>query len=129
MTGYARRRPVDPSSRNSDGRVARRSRLATAALALVLLGVSAFALWSSQATTTAANRAISASALSDDYDRAATAVAGEESLERKYRLEPGPDIRVRFDTAAASLVSALGEVRRDGDGSDRALVDDVLTRH
>jgi diguanylate cyclase (GGDEF)-like protein len=130
MSAYrAGRRRVDASSRDFDGRVARRSRLAGVALVVVLLGVSVFALWSSQATSTAAARAISASALSDDYDRAATAVAAEESLERKYRLEPGPDIRVRFDTAVATLVSALGEVRRDGDASDRALVDDVLTRH
>jgi hypothetical protein len=87
---------------------------------LVLLGVSVFALWSSQATSGAAGRAVSANALSDDYDRAATAVAGEESLERKYRLEPGPDVRVRFDTVVATLVRALGDVRRDGDAIDRA---------
>jgi diguanylate cyclase len=117
-----------PSSR-PDGQVARRSRIAGTALVLVLLGVSVFAVWSSQATGAAASRAVSANALSDDYDRAATAVAGEESLERKYRLEPGPEVRARYDTTVATLVAALGEVRRDGDAVDRALVDDVLTRH
>jgi diguanylate cyclase (GGDEF)-like protein len=123
------RRRAHAWSHDSDRRVARRSRLAGAALVLVLLAVSVFAVWSSQATSAAASRAVSANALSDDYDRAATAVAGEESLERKYRLEPGPDIRVRFDAVAATLVSALAQVRRDGDASDRTLVDDVLTRH
>jgi diguanylate cyclase (GGDEF)-like protein len=112
-----------------DGRVARRSQVAGAALALVLLGVSVFAVWSSQATNAAASRAVVANALSDHYARAATAVAGEESLERKYRLEPGPEIRARFDQAAAMLVAALGDVRRDGGPGDRSLVDDVLIRH
>jgi diguanylate cyclase (GGDEF)-like protein len=112
-----------------DGQVARRSRIAGAALVLVLLGVSMFAVWSSQATSAAANRAVSANGLSDDYDGAATAVAGEESLERKYRLEPGPEVRARYDATVATLVAALAEVRRDGDDSDRALVADVLTRH
>jgi diguanylate cyclase len=122
-----RRRRNDASA--TDGRLARRSRLAAAALVLVLLGVSVFAVWSSQVTSAAARHAVAANALSDDYDRAATAVAGEESLERKYRLEPGPDVRARFDATVGSLLSALAEVRRDGDAGDRALVDDVLTRH
>jgi hypothetical protein len=60
--------------------------------------------------------------VSEDYWRAATAVGAEESFERKYRLEPGEGVRVRFDQAAAALIAALGEVQRDGDASDRALV-------
>ena len=34
--------------------------------------------------------------LSAAYERARFAVGEEESLERKYRLEPGPEIRVKF---------------------------------
>jgi GGDEF domain-containing protein len=109
--------------------VARRSRMASGALMLVLLAVSVFAVWTSQATGIAASRAVAASAVSDDYARAASAVSAEESLERKYRLEPGPGVRARYEEVAAALVAALGEVRRDGDASDRALVDRILVEH
>src|SRR5450759_5084973 len=82
---------------------ARRSRLASIGLVLILLGASVFAVWSSQATSRAARAASLASRLSDDYADAATAVA-EESLERKYRLEPGPDVQARYAAAAGMLV-------------------------
>src|SRR5664280_165475 len=72
----------------SGDRTARRSRLASIGLVLILLGASVFAVWSSQATSRAAREASGASRLSDDYAAAASAVAAEESLERKYRLEP-----------------------------------------
>ncbi len=110
-------------------RTARRSRLAGAGLIAVLLGVSAFALWSSQTTAVAAKRAIAANQISDDFDQAASAVAAEESLERKYRLEPGPEVRDRYDAAAADLVAALRRARRDGDAGSQALVRRVLARH
>ena len=80
----------------SGHRTARRSRLASIGLVLILLGASVFAVWSSQATSRAARAASLASRLSDDYADAATAVAAEESLERKYRLEPGPDVQARY---------------------------------
>lgn len=114
---------------DSDERLARRSRIASGALVLVLLAVSVFAVWSSQATSIAASRAVAANHLSDDYAQAASAVAAEESLERKYRLEPGPEIRASYDAAAAGLVVALGQVRRDGDAGDRVFVDRVLAQH
>jgi len=113
----------------SDERLARRSRIASGVLVLVLLAVSVFAVWSSQATSIAASRAVAASDLSVHYAQAASAVAAEESLERKYRLEPGPQIRTRYNSAAADLVSALGRVRRQGDAGDRAFVDRVLVQH
>jgi len=72
---------------------------------------------------------VAASDLSVHYAQAASAVAAEESLERKYRLEPGPQIRTRYNSAAADLVSALGRVRRQGDAGDRAFVDRVLVQH
>ena len=57
-------------------------------MVLVLLAVSVFAVVESQLTAAAAEEAVAASTVSEDYWRAATAVAAEESLERKYRLEP-----------------------------------------
>ena len=114
---------------SSDERMAGRSRMASVVLVLVLLGVSVFALCSSQATSTTASRAVDASHLSDHYAEASRAVAAEESLERKYRLEPGPKIRVLYNATAASLVSQLAHVRKDGVSSDRAFADGLLLQH
>jgi len=104
-------------------------RLATIGLVVVLLGASGFALWSSQSTSSAAQRAITANRLSDSFAAAAKAVAAEESLERKYRLEPGPEVLARYQQAASDLVNSLKTVRRDGDSQDRAEVDRVLATH
>ena len=112
-----------------DESIARRSRIASLGVVGVLLGVSVFAVWSSQATAHASAAAAAASRLSDDYVRAARALAAEESLERKYRLEPGPTVRAAYNAATASLVQALGDVRADGSAADRDLVDRVLAGH
>jgi diguanylate cyclase (GGDEF)-like protein len=121
--------PAGPAAVPPRDRLARRSRVAGLGVVVVLLGVSLFAVWSSQATARAAALANAASRLSDDYARAATAVAAEESLERKYRLEPGLEVRVRYDAAAANLLDALGQVAADGGATDRALVDQIRVRH
>src|SRR5659263_156225 len=113
----------------SGHRTARRSRLASIGLVLILVGASVFAVWSSQATSRAARAASGASRLSEDYAVAASAVAAEESLERKYRLETGPDVQARYAAAAGMLVNALALVRRDGDAADRAGVDELLVPH
>jgi diguanylate cyclase len=125
----------DPETRaglrlhESDERLSGRSRIASGALVFVLLAVSVFAVWTSQATSTAASRAVAANHLSDLYAQATSAVGAEESLERKYRLEPGPEIRASYDAAAAGLVAALGQVQRDGGAGDRVFVDRVLAEH
>jgi diguanylate cyclase len=113
----------------SDRRVTRRSRAASVGLVLVLLAVSIFALWSSYATSSAAGRAVAANRLSDDYADAASAVAAEESLGRKYRLEPSLAIRTSHSRAGTALVAALANVRKDGDASDRVVVEQVLVEH
>ena len=64
------------------------TRLATAGLAAVLLVLTGFALWAAHSTNGAARQADRLSRLSDAYQEARFAVAVEESLERKYRLEP-----------------------------------------
>jgi diguanylate cyclase len=115
--------------RESDERLAGRSRVASGALVLVLLAVSVFAVWSSQATSIAAGGAVAASDLSDHYAQASRAVGAEESLERKYRLEPGPQIRAFYNAAAGDLVAALGRVRQQGDAGDRVFVDRILAQH
>ena len=102
---------------------------ATAGLVAVVLGVSGFAWWAAQATAASAKTAVSATAVSDDFADAARAVAAEESLERKYRLEPGPEIHTQFDQAAADLVTAANTLRRDGQPDDLALAEHLLEAH
>jgi diguanylate cyclase (GGDEF)-like protein len=96
---------------------------------VVLLAVSGFSLWASQSTARSAQRAVAASRLSDDFAQASKAVAAAESVERKYRLEPGPEVRTAHDQAAADLVVALGRVRADGDASDVADVERILSAY
>jgi diguanylate cyclase len=120
---------VAPPRPNSGAGVARRAQVAGVGVAVVLLAVSVFAVWSASASATAAAKAVSESHLSDDFAHAATAVAAEESLERKYRLEPDPTVRARFSTAAAALVTALEHARTDSHGSAGTLADQILTQH
>lgn len=100
-------------------------KLASAGLLVVLVCVSGFAIWSSWATSQAAERAIASSIMSDHFSSAATAVSAQESLERKYRLEPGPDVLARYDQASHDLLDAMALVRRDGKAQDHALADRV----
>ncbi len=102
---------------------------ATLALALVLAFLSGFAFWAALATNQVAGRARHASELSDEYQQARYAVGAEESLERKYRLEPGIAIRASHREAAATLVAALERVGRDGEDPDRASAAEVLATH
>jgi diguanylate cyclase len=101
------------------------ARASSAGLFAVLIGVSSFAMWSAVSTRQSAERAIASNTLSDHYAAAATAVAAEESLERKYRLEPGPEVRRRFDKATSDLQMAMKLVRRDGTEQDQAVADQV----
>ena len=103
--------------------------MASAGLALVIALVGVFGLWSSRELETGADRALAAIHLSDAYAHAATAIAAEESLGRKYRLEPSPGVRARFDATSAELVSALAEVDHHGDADDRARASVVRVAH
>ena len=105
------------------------TRAATAGLAAVLVLLTGFALWAAFSTNRAARQADRLSRLSDAYQQARFAVGAEESLERKYRLEPGTEVRARFQQAAASLRAALQEVRRRGDVQDQILVAQVEAEH
>jgi diguanylate cyclase len=102
------------------------ARASSAGLFLVLISVSGFAMWSAMSTRESAERAIASNTLSDHYAAAATAVSAEESLERKYRLEPEPKVRRRFEKAAADLRVAMDLVRRDGTPEDHAVVEEVI---
>lgn len=102
------------------------SRAALVGLLVVLLAVMGFSLWSSQSNVRAARLAVAASRLSDDYAQVSKALAAEESLERKYRLEPGPEIRARYDQSAADLLAAVHLVQQDGYAQDRTNVGQIV---
>lgn len=67
--------------------------------------------------------------LNTAYQHAASGVAAEESVERKYRLQPGP-VPLRDHTAAeVEVAGALGKIFRLGNAQDRRLVTRVTAEH
>lgn len=106
-----------------------RGRLAWFGLATVLVFLTIFALVIAFATRNAGDEVRRSTLLSGAYERANTAVALEESLERKYRLEPGVEVRTRFRQASASLVIALDLARSVGNADDESLVTRVEALH
>ncbi len=96
-------------------------KVASAGLFIVLVSVSGFAMWSARSTSQAAERAIASSTMSDHFSLASAAVSEQESLERKYRLEPGPEVLRRYDKASHKLLDAIALVQRDGKAQDQAL--------
>jgi diguanylate cyclase (GGDEF)-like protein len=111
------------SSREVDGPVMGHLsyRVALGGLAVTLLVLSAFGVSSALRTSRATERVRVSSELSDAYQGARFAVGQEESLERKYRLEPGPAVRAKYDSAAKEFDAALREVAATGTPADRAL--------
>jgi diguanylate cyclase (GGDEF)-like protein len=93
---------------------------ALGALAVVLLVLAGFGVTSARRTDVATKRALTSVAVSDLYQHARFAVAQEESLERKYRLEPGVSARANFDQAVRDLDRALGQAAALGTAQDRA---------
>jgi diguanylate cyclase (GGDEF)-like protein len=101
------------------------SKWASYGLAIVLLVISGFAVWSSITTDHLGREAISSSVLSDYYSAAATAVAAAESQERQYQLEPSVEVRRLFDIAMKRLTISLEQVHQSGSRRDRLLVENV----
>jgi diguanylate cyclase (GGDEF)-like protein len=98
-------------------------------LAVILLALTALSVLGAASTRRSADTATRSATLSGAYNRAHAAVAAEESLERKYRLEPGVDVRRRHRAAGDALQSALVDVYQHGTGDDRALVDSLRAQH
>jgi diguanylate cyclase (GGDEF)-like protein len=110
-------------------RAATRRQLGIITVAVTLVVLMVVALIGSLATNWSAAQAQRAVLLNTAYHRAATAVAAEESLERKYRLQPGPVPLAAHRAAEKALPEALAQVRRLGDAHDRSLVTRVLGEH
>jgi diguanylate cyclase (GGDEF)-like protein/putative nucleotidyltransferase with HDIG domain len=104
------------------------SRLCTGGLAVVLLFMAGFAIVEALRIDAASQGTARSTQLADAYERARFAVATEESLERKYRLEPLPEVLSRFERAAADYGTALNDVAKLGATSDRALVGNLVSR-
>src|SRR3984885_2299614 len=80
-------------------------------------------------TSNAAGASARAVRTANAYDHAATAIAAEESLERKYRLQPGPVPKAAHAAAEAALQGAMRQVAILGDGADLNLAIEVLHEH
>jgi diguanylate cyclase (GGDEF)-like protein len=98
-------------------------------IASVLIVLSIFAIWGEFSTNRAANAAKRFSELSDAFEQARFSVAAEESLNRKYRLQPSAEVLGRHHDAAASLLAAMEQARGLDEPADRVLISDVLAIH
>jgi diguanylate cyclase (GGDEF)-like protein/PAS domain S-box-containing protein len=107
----------------------RLGRFTWTALAVVVAGLTAFSLWAALASDRAADRVRQATELSDRYEQARDAINDEESLELQYRLGPAPEVRIRYDAAAASLTDTLRGIQAVETAVDAALIDDILAEH
>ncbi len=102
---------------------------ASLGLGLVLFSLCGFAIWAAFTADHAASDVGNSSREHSAFDAAHYAVSQEESLERKYRLEPGPDILGRHRAEGAALVAALARVIDTADDKDRQLAREVLADH
>jgi len=104
-------------------------RLASLGLLAVLVTLPGFALWGATSTYQTGVAVGRATELSNAFEEARYAVGAEESLERKYRLEPGEEVRSDHRAAAITMAAALQRARTIGALADRLLIDDVLAQH
>src|SRR5580698_11511296 len=99
------------------------------AASIALVGLIGVVTAGSLVTSNAAAASALAVRTATAYGHAATAIAAEESLERKYRLQPGPVPRAGHTAAEASLEQAMRQVAVLGDSADRNLAKAVLREH
>ncbi|TAK61911.1 MAG: EAL domain-containing protein [Dehalococcoidia bacterium] len=102
---------------------------ASLGLGLVLFSLCGFAIWAAFAADRAADDVEHSSREHSAFDAAHYAVSQEESLERKYRLEPGTDILEQHRSEGAALVAALTRVATTADAKDQELAREVMADH
>ena len=115
--------------RVSSDRRGRGARVASICLAIVLITLSATALLGALFSYQAGTATVRTTQLSDAFDDARYSVGAEESLERKYRLEPSPEVRAKHQMAARALIASLERARLIGTRADVDLIDEVLIVH
>ncbi len=121
--------PTLSQARNLSPRRAEAARLASVGLGAVLVILPVLALLGALLTYEAGTAAKRAGELSDAYEDALYAVGAEESLERKYRLEPGKEVLDRHREAGVSWLSALDRARTLSGPADRAVIDKYTSLH
>jgi diguanylate cyclase (GGDEF)-like protein len=100
--------------------------MAIAGTFLALIGVVIAGSFVIDSGAVRTQRAVS---LNSAYQHAASGVAAEESLERKYRLEAGPVPLANHRKARQQVIQALGQIRRQGSAQDQRLVSQVSVEH
>ncbi len=103
--------------------------LASLGLAGVLLALAGFGVWAAFATFRAGQAVRHGTEHAEAFEDARFAVGAEESLERKYRLSPEPEIKAAHRAAADDLVAALRRAIELDDASERPLAEGVLATH
>ena len=107
----------------------RLARVSGIGLGIVLIVLTALVILGGLVTDRTVTRATESATLSAAWDRAHYGVGEEESLERKYRLEPTPKTLARYDQAVAEVFAAMHEVTRLGTRSDAEIARQVLLTH
>jgi diguanylate cyclase (GGDEF)-like protein len=102
---------------------------ATLSLSAVLVFSTVFGFYAASATQRASDVAHEAQALNDSYQRAQNVIGLEESLRRKYRLEPGPLVAHSYTQAAALFVTELESVAALSSPARAAEVKRLLEEH
>ena len=104
-------------------------RLASLGLVVVLVALPGFALWGAAVTYQTGVAVKQATELNDLFEQARYAVGAEESLERKYRLEPGPEVRDRHAAAGTAMIETLTRAAMMSGSADRQSVADMISKH
>jgi diguanylate cyclase (GGDEF)-like protein/PAS domain S-box-containing protein len=104
-------------------------RIASLGLLTVLVILPGFALWGAAATYQTGVAVTRAIELSNSYERTRFAVGEEESLERKYRLDPDNEVRTRHRDAGTTVAEALRRAATMDTSANIQVIDEVLAYH
>ncbi len=98
-------------------------------MADILLGLSGFAIWASNATKQSLTAVSKVTALKDVNDAASLALESEESTVREYLTKPSTDVKAAVAAQSANVVRNLQAFKTEGDAPDGVLADDLLRLH
>ena len=102
--------------------------IASIGLLALVAALPGYALWGALASYQAGATARHATELSQAFDAARYAVGAEESLERKYRVEPGPEVREMHRNAAIHVAQALRQANEVGGPAVNGLIARVAAK-
>ena len=99
------------------------------ALGAVLVSLAVFGAWSVLDARKVTGSTVDAVRAADLFEQTHVAIIEEQSLTRKYRLEPGPLAVRDYHRAAARVEGSLLRIRGLGAGSDREFATRLLALH